>query len=76
METGVVKWFSESRGYGFITPNRGGDDVFAHYSAIEMDGYRTLQQGQVVEFILEQGPKGPEAYRIRTVAEQQPSVSD
>jgi cold shock protein len=70
METGVVKWFSESRGYGFITPNRGGDDVFAHYSAIEMDGYRTLQQGQVVEFILEEGPKGPEACRIRTVVEQ------
>lgn len=67
METGVVKWFSESRGYGFIMPNRGGDDVFAHYSAIEMDGYKTLQEGQRVEFILAEGPKGPEAWRIRTI---------
>lgn len=67
METGVVKWFSESRGYGFITPNRGGDDVFAHYSAIEMDGYKTLQEGQCVEFVLEEGPKGPEAWRIRAI---------
>ena len=67
METGVVKWFSESRGYGFITPSSGGDDIFAHYSAIEMDGYRTLREGQVVEFILQQGPKGSEAWSIRTV---------
>lgn len=68
MATGVVKWFNESRGYGFITPNSGGDDVFAHYSSIEMDGYRTLREGQRVEFMLEQGPKGPEAWRIRAIA--------
>lgn len=67
METGVVKWFSESRGYGFIAPSAGGDDVFAHYSAIEMDGYKTLREGQHVEFLREEGPKGPEAARIRTV---------
>jgi cold shock protein len=67
METGVVKWFSESRGYGFIEPIRGGDDVFAHYSAIEMDGYKTLHEGQRVEFVLEDGPKGPEACRIRAI---------
>lgn len=68
MEKGVVKWFSESRGYGFIVPQRGGDDVFAHYSAIEMDGYRTLREGQVVEFQLQDGPKGPEAWCIRALA--------
>lgn len=68
MERGVVKWFSESRGYGFIAPQRGGDDVFAHYSSIEMDGYRTLREGQLVEFQLQEGPKGPEAWFIRAVA--------
>ena len=67
METGIVKWFSESRGYGFIAPQSGGDDVFAHYSAIEMDGFRTLREGQQVEFLREDGPKGPEASRIRAV---------
>lgn len=67
MEMGVVKWFSESRGYGFIARIGGGDDVFAHYSAIEMDGYKTLHEGQRVEFVLEEGPKGPEACRIRAL---------
>ncbi|MBI3897086.1 MAG: cold-shock protein [Gammaproteobacteria bacterium] len=67
MEKGVVRWFNENRGYGFIVPHGGGDDVFAHYSAIEMDGYKTLREGQIVEFILELGPKGPEAYRIRAI---------
>ena len=67
METGVVRWFSESRGYGFIAPKDGGDDVFAHYSAIEMDGYKTLREGQQVEFLREDGPKGPEAARIRAL---------
>lgn len=67
MERGVVRWFSESRGYGFIAPQRGGDDVFAHYSAIEMDGFRTLREGQVVEFQLQEGPKGREAACIRAV---------
>jgi cold shock protein len=67
MDTGVVRWFNESRGYGFIVPNRGGDDVFAHYSAIDMEGYKTLREGQRVEFLLEEGPKGPEACRIRTL---------
>ncbi|HEY8554132.1 MAG TPA: cold shock domain-containing protein [Burkholderiales bacterium] len=67
-ERGIVKWFSESRGYGFIVPQRGGDDVFAHYSAIEMEGYRTLREGQLVEFQLEEGPRGREAWRIRAIA--------
>lgn len=64
MELGVVKWFSESRGYGFIAPTGGGDDVFAHYSAIVMEGYRTLSEGQPVAFLRADGPKGPEAARI------------
>ncbi|MFL6649827.1 MAG: cold-shock protein [Sulfurifustaceae bacterium] len=67
METGIVKWFSESRGYGFIAPHTGGDDVFAHYSAIEMDGYKTLREGQQVVFLRAEGPKGPEASRIRAI---------
>lgn len=68
MEQGVVKWFSESRGYGFIAPHRGGDDAFAHYSSIEMTGFRTLREGQRVEFVLEEGPAGREARRIRALA--------
>lgn len=67
MEQGVVRWFSESRGYGFIVPKGGGDDVFVHYSAIEMPGYRTLREGQRVEFLMEEGPKGREAQKIRTL---------
>jgi CspA family cold shock protein len=68
MATGTVKWFNASKGYGFITPTDGGDDVFAHYSAIEMDGYKTLKEGQKVEFEVQQGPKGPQASKIRSVA--------
>lgn len=67
MPTGIVKWFNVTRGYGFITPTSGGDDVFAHYSAILMEGYKALQEGQQVEFGIEQGPRGPEATRIKTV---------
>lgn len=67
METGVVKWFNQSRGYGFIVPNCGGNEVFAHYSAIDMDGFKTLREGQRVEFLMENGPKGPEACRIRAL---------
>ncbi|MBE9516884.1 MAG: cold-shock protein [Proteobacteria bacterium] len=64
MATGTVKWFSNNKGYGFISPAGGGADVFAHYSAIQMDGYRTLKQGQDVEFELNDGPKGPQANNI------------
>lgn len=67
MPTGIVKWFNESRGYGFITPSSGGDDVFAHYSAILMDGFKTLHEGQQVEFGVEDGPRGPEATRIKAM---------
>jgi CspA family cold shock protein len=62
---GTVKWFNAAKGFGFISPNDGGDDVFAHYSAIEMEGYKTLTEGQEVEYELEQGPKGPKATHIK-----------
>ncbi len=63
---GTVKWFNAAKGYGFISPSDGGDDVFAHYTAIEMDGYKTLSEGQQVEYELEQGPKGPKAAGIKS----------
>lgn len=65
MPNGVVKWFNSAKGYGFICPQQGGDDIFAHFSAIEMEGYRTLKRGQVVEFELINGPKGLHATQIR-----------
>lgn len=64
METGVVKWFSNAKGYGFISPDEGGGDVFAHFSAIAMDGYRTLRRGQKVRFEITDGPKGLLAAQI------------
>jgi CspA family cold shock protein len=68
MTLGTVKWFNASKGYGFITPSDGSDDVFAHYSAIEMEGYKTLQEGQQVQFEVQEGPKGPQASNIRSMA--------
>jgi CspA family cold shock protein len=62
---GTVKWFNAAKGFGFITPTDGGDDVFAHYSAIDMDGYKTLSEGQEVEYDLEDGARGPKAGKIR-----------
>lgn len=64
MATGTVKWFNNAKGYGFISPDGGGADVFAHFSAIEMDGYKTLKQGQKVAFDLIEGPKGLQAAKI------------
>ena len=64
MSTGTVKWFNDAKGFGFIEPDGGGDDVFAHFSAIQMDGFRTLKQGGKVTFELEQGPKGHLAQNI------------
>ena len=64
MSSGVVKWFSNSKGYGFIAPEEGGDDIFAHFSAIEMEGYKTLKKGQPVEFKCTEGPKGLHAIEI------------
>ena len=66
MSTGIVKWFSNAKGYGFILSEDGGDDVFAHFSAIEMEGYKTLKEGQKVEFDVTNGPKGLQAASIRS----------
>jgi CspA family cold shock protein len=67
MSTGKVKWFNESKGYGFITPDEGGRDVFVHSSAIQGDGYKTLSEGQVVEFEIIQGEKGMQADNVSKV---------
>ena len=64
MSTGKVKWFNESKGYGFIEPDGGGRDVFVHYSAIQGEGYKTLAEGQLVEFDITQGEKGPQASNV------------
>ena len=66
MATGTVKWFSNTKGYGFISPDEGGEDVFAHFSAITMDGYKTLKEGQKVAFEIANGPKGLQATNIRS----------
>jgi CspA family cold shock protein len=66
MATGTVKWFNESKGFGFITPDDGSKDVFAHFSAIASDGFRTLAEGQQVTFDVEEGPKGLQATNIQT----------
>ncbi len=65
MPTGTVKWFNDAKGFGFIEPDGGGDDVFAHFSAIQMEGFRTLKQGSKVRFELVQGPKGQLAQDIQ-----------
>lgn len=65
MATGTVKWFNESKGYGFIKPSDGGKDVFVHFSAIQGSGFRTLAEGQAVDFDVESGPKGPQAANVR-----------
>ena len=64
MATGKVKWFSATKGYGFIESDEGGD-VFVHYSAIEGSGFKTLEQGQAVEFEVQQGDKGPQAVKVK-----------
>lgn len=66
MATGKVKWFNNAKGYGFILPEGGGEDLFVHYSSIQMDGYKTLKAGQDVEFDMLEGPKGFHAVNIRT----------
>ena len=65
MPLGTVKWFNDTKGYGFITPDDGSPDVFAHYSDIQVDGFKTLSEGQKVEFELMSSPKGPRAANIR-----------
>ena len=65
MTTGTVKWFNDSKGFGFITPDGGGEDLFAHFSAITMNGFKTLKENQKVEFDVTEGPKGKQASNIR-----------
>ena len=65
MATGTVKWFNDAKGFGFITPEDGGEDLFAHFSAINMNGFKTLKEGQKVSFEVTQGPKGKQASNIQ-----------
>ena len=65
MATGTVKWFNDTKGYGFISPDYGGDDLFAHFSEIQAEGFKTLQDGQKVTFEVTQGKKGLQASNIR-----------
>ena len=67
MATGTVKWFNDAKGYGFITPDDGSEDLFAHFSAIQMGGFKTLKEGQKVSFEVTQGPKGKQASNIQAL---------
>jgi cold shock protein len=69
MAFGRVKWFNDAKGFGFIEPEAGGGDVFAHFSSIQMDGFRTLKQGARVSYELVQGPKGDQAQNIQAAAD-------
>ena len=63
--TGTVKWFNDAKGFGFITPEEGGKDVFVHHTAIQSEGFRSLAEGDKVEFDVQQGPKGPQAANVK-----------
>ncbi len=67
MPRGTVKWFSDTKGYGFITPDDGSADIFVHHSAIEGTGFKSLSENDVVEYEVEQGPKGPRARKVTKV---------
>lgn len=69
MATGTVKWFNNAKGYGFVTPDLGDQDIFIHFSSISMDGYKTLKEGQKVQFELEDGPKGLHAADLHYVTD-------
>ena len=64
VDSGTVKWFNDKKGYGFITPDEGGDDLFIHHSNVEMEGFKTLSDGQKVEYEAGEGKKGPEATKV------------
>ncbi|MEM7217508.1 MAG: cold shock domain-containing protein CspD [Pseudomonadota bacterium] len=68
MATGTVKWFNNAKGYGFVLPEGGGDDLFVHYSSIQMDGYKSLKAGQLVDYDVQEGPKGLHAVNIRAAS--------
>lgn len=68
MATGLVKWFNDAKGFGFITPDGGGEDLFAHFSEIRSDGFKSLKENQRVEFEVKDGPKGKQASNIRPLA--------
>mgnify|MGYP003136316493 FL=1 len=76
MENGKVKWFNNAKGYGFIVADGRDEDLFAHYSAIQMDGYKTLKAGQPVQFDIIQGPKGLHAINIQSQAEHASKKAD
>ena len=65
---GEVKWFNDQKGFGFITPEEGGDDCFVHHSSIQAEGFKSLDEGDIVEFDVVQGPKGPAAENVRKVS--------
>jgi CspA family cold shock protein len=65
MEQGIVKWFNDGKGYGFISRQNGGGDVFVHFSAIQSNGFRSLQEGQAVQFVVTNGPKGLQAENVQ-----------
>ncbi len=67
MATGTVKWFNDAKGFGFITPDEGGEDVFAHFSAIKADGFKSLKENQRVSFDIMTGPKGKQASNITVI---------
>ena len=76
MPSGTVKWFNNAKGFGFILPENGGEDLFAHYSSIEMEGYKTLKAGQAVEFDVVKGDKGMHATHIRVASSGGQTKSD